>query len=99
AFGAYLAALKELKLPYHEPKCVVFYNKEFWEFKSKQPYRWTGKKWFGCVPWVQFVGYQVRYDGLVRIKKKSFQKQKDSLREATDEVKFGLLRRSRPFPR
>jgi hypothetical protein len=92
AFKSYLEALEEMKLPYHEPEKVHFYDKAFWEFKSKQPYRWTGKKFFGCVPWIQFVGYQVRYDGLVRVKKKSVKKQLDTLKLATDELKFGLLR-------
>jgi hypothetical protein len=91
--------LEEQKLPYHKPKAVWFYDKNFWGRKSKAPYRWTGKKWFGCVPWVQFVGYQVRYDGLVRIKKDSFNKHLLRPRETTDKVKFGLLRWSRTFPK
>jgi hypothetical protein len=90
AFQAYLNALDELKLPYHEPKSVETYNKRFWNEKSKNPYCWTGRKGSGCVPWVQFVGYQVRYDGLVRIKKKSLEKQILKLRNVTDHVKFGL---------
>jgi len=90
AFQAYLNALDELKLPYHQPTSVHKYDKSFWAAKSKNPYCWTGRKEPGCVPWVQFVGYQVRYDGLVRIKKKSFKKQIRKLRNATDHVKFGL---------
>jgi hypothetical protein len=64
AFQAYLNALDELKLPYHQPKSVETYNKRFWNEKSKNPYCWSGTKGPGCIPWVQFVGYQVRYDGL-----------------------------------
>lgn len=79
----YLRALNELKLPFHKPKSVEQYGPEFWDSKSKKPYRWTGKKEPGCVPWVQFVGYQVRYDGLVRIKKASVQKHLDKLVETT----------------
>ncbi len=70
-FQAYLATLSQLRLPYHEPVAIKFYDRAFWEFKSRLPYRWTGKKWFNCVPWIQFVGYQIRYDGLVRIRKES----------------------------
>jgi hypothetical protein len=71
AFQAYLGALDELKLPYHEPKSVTPYGKDFWTGKSRSPYCWTGRKGVDCVPWVQFVGYQIRYDGLVRIARKS----------------------------
>jgi len=70
-FQAYLTTLKQLKLPYHEPKQIQFYDRAFWEVKSRHPYRWTGRQWFNCVPWIQFVGYQIRYDGLVRIRKES----------------------------
>ncbi len=90
AFQAYLSALDESKLPYHEPGSVETYSKRFWNEKSKNPYCWTGRKEPGCVPWVQFVGYQVRYDGLVRIKKKSLNKQIMKIRNVTDHLKFGL---------
>lgn len=70
-FKAYLNTLNLLKLPYHEPKEIRFYDRTFWEVKSRLPYQWSGRKWFNCVPWIQFVGYQIRYDGLVRIRKES----------------------------
>lgn len=70
-FQTYLSTLRQLKLPYHEPKEIRFYDQAFWEVKSRLPYRWSGRKWFNCVPWIQFVGYQIRYDGLVRIRKES----------------------------
>ena len=93
-FRAYLKALNELKLPFHHPKLVEQYGPAFWESKSKKTYRWTGKKGPGCVPWVQFVGYQVRYDGLVRIKKKSVQKHLHKLLETTGKVRAQLLERA-----
>lgn len=98
-FGAYLKALNELKLPFHKPKEVVNYDAEFWDSKSKKPYRWTGRKGTGCVPWVQFVGYQVRHDGLVRIKKASIQKHLDKLVETTGLVRAQLNDRSWRQPR
>ena len=97
-YQAYLRALKDLKLPYHKPELVEHYDKKFWESKSKKPYRWTGKKGPGCVPWVQFVGYQVRHDGLVRIKKKSVQKHLDKLVETTGKVRAQLMDRSKRQP-
>jgi hypothetical protein len=87
---AYLAALDSIKLPYHKPKRTGIYKSSFWEQKSKAPYCWSGRKWFGCVPWVQFIGYQIRYDGLMRVRKDSVVKQKKRIREVIDDAKFGL---------
>jgi hypothetical protein len=100
AFAAYLAALKELKLPYHPPKKVRIYGPEFWAdgMKSKAPYCWSAKRRPSHVPWVQFVGYQVRYDGLVRPKPKSVNKHGAALREIVDTLKWALVLKSRPLP-
>jgi len=94
-FEEYLRALEELRLPYHIPQRVDSYSKQFWKIKSKNAYRWTGSKGPGCVPWIQFVGYQIRYDGLVRIKKKSIEKHLRKIRNATDHLKCGLLGKRR----
>jgi len=90
-FGAYLNKLTELKLAYHEPEETCIYGKQHWKHKSKAPYLWSGQKWFGCVPWVQFVGYQIRYDGLVRPRKEAVAKQCMKLVETTNMLKYGLL--------
>ncbi len=50
--------------------------KPFWDSKSRGPYRW-GKldiklKTF---PWIGFVGYEIKYDCSVRVRKKSLQKE------------------------
>ena len=97
-FDAYLQKLTELKLAYHEPKKTRIYSKAHWEHKSKAPYKWSGEKWFNCVPWVQFVGYQIRYDGLVRPRKGSVQKQCLKLVETTNNLKFGLIAASQTNP-
>jgi Reverse transcriptase (RNA-dependent DNA polymerase) len=94
AYGTYQAALKTLKLPYHEPKRTFIYGKSHWDHKSKAPYCWSGREWFGCVPWVQFVGYQIRYDGLMRPRKESVKKQAAKLVETTGIVKSRLLESS-----
>jgi hypothetical protein len=73
ALSRYAAALAELRLPVHPPRAVS-YGREFWtEAKSKSPYRWTAAE--GGVPWVSFVGYQVRHDGVLRVRKASIQKE------------------------
>ena len=90
-FKAYLRELDNLKLPYHEPERTLVYGKKHWSHKSKAPYRWSGQHWFGCVPWVQFVGYQIRYDGLIRIKPDSVKKEVKKLRLKTSQLKYGLI--------
>lgn len=89
-FSAYLAALAHLKLPYHEPKGWT-YGVEFYEnSKTKAPYNWHGRRWFNNSPWIQFLGYQIRYDGLLRIRKKSIEKHKDKLAEITSQLMGGV---------
>jgi hypothetical protein len=101
AYQIYLKALDDLKLPYHPAKTIKSYGKDFWsdKTKSKAPYCWSGEQKGGFVPWVQFVGYQIRYDGLVRPKPKSVKKQLNALKETVDGVKWRLLKKSRPFPK
>lgn len=95
ALASYLTVLEKLKLPFHPPKHTWIYDKAFWGRKSKSPYCWSGRKWFGCVPWVQFIGYQMRYDGLMRVRKDSIEKQRKRIREIVDQAKFGLIRVAR----
>jgi len=91
-FDAYKAEVTELKLVFHKPKNTWIYGAKHWDNKSRAVYKWSPLKWFGCVPWVQFVGYQIRYDGLVRTRKESVKKQCLKLVETTNVLKFGLLR-------
>jgi len=97
-FNAYRQTLDSLKLPYHEPKRTLIYGKSHWNNKSKAPYRWSGQRWFGCVPWVQFVGYQIRYDGLVRPRRDSTNKEVKKLRTRTTQLKYGLIEAGREQP-
>jgi len=97
-FQAYLHELDILKLPYHTPERTVVYGKKHWDNKSKAPYRWSGKQWFGCVPWLQFVGYQVRYDGLMRPKPDSAKKEVKKLKKKTSELKYRLRMASQERP-
>jgi Reverse transcriptase (RNA-dependent DNA polymerase) len=75
AFTRYIVALKGVALPKHDVKTIDSYTKQVWNDKSKGPYRWTKPICKGDVPWVGFVGYQVRYDGLMRIRPDSLRKE------------------------
>jgi hypothetical protein len=90
-FLRYLEALRHLKLPYHPPQQIDRYDRNFWEVKSKKPYAWAQE----IVPWVGFVGYQVRYDSLVRIRSASMKKALEKQVQEADNV----LKIVRPKPK
>jgi hypothetical protein len=85
AFDRYRDALKKLLLPIHEPKLVVAYSREFYDSKSNLPYHWAAPA-AHTIPWVQFLGYQIRYDGLVRIRRKSLEKEFVKMRDAANKL-------------
>jgi hypothetical protein len=88
AFAAYRRTLSDLLLPLHPPQAVGHYTKHFWEGKSKRPYEWSA---IG-IPWIQFVGYQVRYDALLRIRPSSLKKQVTTVTKTADGLLLALQR-------
>ena len=101
-FQIYQNALKEVKLISHHPSSIENYSREFWneKLKSKSTYKWD-KSGVGPdseksnVPWLSFVGYQVRYDNLLRIRKKSIEKELKKQVKETDEIINVINRRKR----
>jgi len=91
AMAAYQEAVHRAKLPIHEPVDVSGYlsdsksRKKIWGLKSKMAYLWAPGSESG-IPWIQFVGYQIRYDCLVRIRAKSMKKHRQKLTDATDKI-------------
>ncbi len=95
-FDAYFAKLEELRLPAHPPAPSRCYGKKFWTGKSKAPYRW-GRHTSAAprnVPWVGFVGYQSRWDGLVRIRPSSLRKEMKLQEEEAHRVTSMLHRQA-----
>jgi hypothetical protein len=90
AFQRYCRAVRSLRLPIHDPAPVRGYSsaylrRKFWKSKSNRPYLWArpiGK----AVSWIQFLGYQVRYDGLIRVRPRSLKKEFAKLRGAADQM-------------
>lgn len=78
---AYSNSLGNLKLIPHEFKQIKAYDKSFWKSKSKEVYKWTYYNNNKNVPWIGFVGYEINYDGRIRIRKSSIKK------EMTKQVK------------
>jgi hypothetical protein len=90
AFALYNQTLKEIRLPAHAAKNVGVYAKDFWEGKSNAPYYWNKPSNGRGVPWIQFVGFQVRHDGLIRVRPKSLKKQRQRITLATDSLLAAL---------
>ena len=90
AFQTYQMVVRGLRLPIHPPKMLPSYQergtrRQFYGGKSNAPYHWhTPDK--GGYPWIQFVGYQLRHDGLIRVRRKSIRKEQDKIRTAADQL-------------
>src|SRR5690606_31211487 len=101
ACDTYVSSLQRLRLPHHSLRSVDRYpgsrgskgggpNTFFWDTKSKAPYVWgdQGSGSGASVPWLAFVGYQIRRDGRVRVRKASIDKELYKQRRvATDILK------------
>lgn len=76
-FSLYFNGAKRLSLVPHKPeKDLKFGEKGFWKGKSKDVYPWVmGQK--DAAEWIGFVGYEMRRDGIMRIRKRSFRKELD----------------------
>ncbi len=72
--------LCQLKLPVHEIVQDPQYGVEFYGLKSKGPYEWNNPTKRPSIPWVPFLGYNIRFDGNVRIRKETISKHIESLR-------------------
>lgn len=100
----YFTTLKQLKLVPHktnltenltktrEKKSKYLPNlslKPFWEGKSKGPYLWAPAK-HGGFPWIGFVGYEMRYNGAVRVRKNSFEKEKNKQKKIIRQIEKAI---------
>ncbi len=91
ALRRYMEALRALKLAAHPPVDIGLYGPSFFTTKSKLPYQWgpLDKDSAGVSPWVSFVGYQVRYDGRLRIRRESIaREQKRQIRAAGEVIRL-----------
>lgn len=70
----YQKSLLDLKLVPHDFKDVKKYDRDFWKNKSKNPYKW-GEVERNEIPWIGFVGYELNFNGDIRIRKSSLKKE------------------------
>jgi hypothetical protein len=102
AKGLYENSLNRLKLFPHafksEKDLISVKNsklnyKLFWDGKSKGPYCWGRIENNSC-PWIGFVGYEINYQGEIRVRKKSLEKeikkQKVIINEIKNAIKTGM---------
>jgi hypothetical protein len=98
AINCYCQALDELRLPYYPPiepsPYVGIGKKEFWagktKSKSKSPYLWASPS-VGGFPWIQFLGFQIRWDGFMRPRPEFERKQHRKMRKTFHAIKKALL--------
>jgi hypothetical protein len=87
ALNNYMEELNRLLLLAHKPTEIFYYNKSFFnQTKSKSPYKWGFKKDEKEIPWISFVGYQIRWDGCIRARKKSIIKEIEKQKKEAEEV-------------
>lgn len=91
ALDAFTKGLKDNFLLYHDPVRNLNYKEEsftFWnESKSKLPYYWGDKNVLSTnVPWLSFVGYQINFDGKIRVRKKTIIKETKKQVAETEKV-------------
>ena len=71
----YNRSIKSSKLFSHENEGLnISHMREFWEGKSRGPYKW-GRKGQDIFPWITFVGFDINWNGDLRVRRKSFKKQ------------------------
>ena len=69
-FAVYQNSLKELRLIPHPPSKDIFNRRKFWNDKTKRPYLWS-LNLDDSPEWIGFVGYEIKRDGCIRIRRKS----------------------------
>lgn len=72
----YFQSLKELKLVSHNPDTVShLFKSRFWNnSKSKSPYKWSNQT--NSFKRIGFVGYEICFNGTLRVRKSSLEKEK-----------------------
>lgn len=104
AKSTYLRTMKQSKLLCHtfnpefvwkseKPKKDEIKLHEFYTSKSKGPYKWTAKE--NGINWISFVGYEISFNGEVRVRKKSLLKELNKQNEILRKMKSALKNKRR----
>lgn len=95
ALSTYIEELQKLKLKHHEPEEVGEYvdtatKRKFWATKTKSTYLWGDPALASAKPWLAFVGYQLRYDGMVRVRPSSIKKELKKQSDTTNKFLINI---------
>lgn len=90
ARNAYIHSLKNLKLVPHDRELKLLNKKDYWKAKSKGPYKWSIDKIHG-IEWIGFVGYEIHFNGYVRVRKSSIKKEMRKQFETIRKVKSAIV--------
>ena len=90
ATESYYRALRAVKLPYHLATELDGTAKQFFEdSKTKECFRWGTKDYSQRqFPWIQFLGYQIRYDGRIRIRPSSINRQRKKIESLSQSLRM-----------
>lgn len=96
ALSIFMKGINENFLLYHKPEKFLKYKLEdvshdFWDSKSKEPFFWHDKNTNdNNIPWVSFVGYQIDYNGKIRVRKSTLKKETKKQISETQKIIKGL---------
>jgi hypothetical protein len=66
----------------------------FWNQKSKGPYKWNTLG-IDCFPWIGFVGYELHFEGHIRVRKRSLEKELAKQKEIVDKIRKAITEKRR----
>lgn len=102
AIQRYQAALRDLKLVPHDVTEILSERRgkanrklpentfrPFWDGKSKGPYPW-GPAANGGYPWIGFVGYELKYDGAIRVRRSSLEKEIEKQNKVMRKIRAAI---------
>jgi hypothetical protein len=90
AFDRYLLGIRSRKLVVHKPVSTPYANpRDFWSEKSKNCYIWGSERGVGS-PWIGFVGYEIHYQGYLRVRKSSLIKEMKKQFKVVGDLKLIL---------
>lgn len=92
----YNNSLRDLKLISHKPEIINYNNKSnFWNnSKSKSPYKWSNST-INSMNRIGFVGYEIGYDGSLRVRKTSLIKEKLKIKKLISNTIYNLRKGKR----
>lgn len=96
AIDEYKNSLIDLKLVRHLPSSEEDLKMKFWDSKSKSPYLWSANhkddKGF-C--WIGFVGYEIHFEGHVRVRKSSLKREVNKQKEVVENIISAIEKKKR----